>query len=53
MNKKQNTCPVTGKPIARRFPVHHTVLESCLKAGTVRANPRLGTLRRLIYVGGR
>lgn len=48
---KNKTCPVTGKPIAKRYPVHGSVFEACLKSGAVRKNPREGTLRKFVYTG--
>lgn len=44
-------CPVTGKPIPRRYAVHSSVFEDCFKKGLVKTNPKPGTLRSMIYTG--
>jgi len=55
--KKYKTCPVTGKNIARRYPVHSSVFNDCLNKGSVIRNvdrktkAPTGSLRNFIYVG--
>lgn len=46
--KKQNTCPMTGKPIARRYVLHSSVMSAANLAKYSRKNPREGTLRRYV-----
>lgn len=43
-------CPVTGKPIPRRYAVHSSVFAAEDKAGNVQRNNTPGTLRRYVYV---